>query len=150
LTEEQHDPDAGRGEIAPTDAEGLAEASGVDPAVIEQVALQMRLTFSGPLPPPEVLASYNEAVPNGADRIVKLTEDQAAHRRRLESRGQLLLFAFAVVALVGGIVLIAVGESASGLVPIIGSIGGLGGLFVYREYATRRTARQIEDPSEDA
>jgi uncharacterized membrane protein len=146
LTEDQQGADAGSGEVAPADLAGLAEESGVDPTVIQQAALQMRLTFNGPLPPPEVLAGYNDALPNGADRIVKLAEEQAAHRRRLESRGQLLLFAFAVVALVGGIVLIALGESAGGLVPIIGAIGGLGGLFVYREYITRRTTREVEGP----
>jgi uncharacterized membrane protein len=146
LTDDQQDAAAGSGEVAPADLAGLAEESGVDPAVMQQAALQMRLTFSGPLPPPDVLAGYNDAVPNGADRIVKLAEEQAAHRRHLESRGQLLLFAFAVIALVGGIVLIALGESAGGLVPVIGAIGGLGGLFVYREYVTRRTTREVEGP----
>jgi uncharacterized membrane protein len=149
LTEGQQDADAGSGEVAPPDLESLAEESGIDLAVMQQAALRMRLTFSGPLPPPDVLARYNEALPNGADRIVKLAEEQAAHRRRMESRGQLLLFAFALVALVGGIVLIALGESAVGLVPIIGAIGGLGGLFAYREYVTHRAARQLENPPDD-
>lgn len=43
----------------------------------------------------------------------------------MEARGQILLF-----ALVGGIVLIAIGQNAAGLVPVIAAIGGLGSLFV--------------------
>ena len=43
-------------------------------------------TFSGPLPPPETLIRYNDAVPDGAERIIALAERQAAHRMALESR----------------------------------------------------------------
>lgn len=137
------------GEIASPDIGDVADAAGVDPVSMQQAALGMRLTFSGPLPPPGVLAEYNNALPDGADRIVRLTEGQAAHRRRMEARGQLFLFAFALVALVGGIALIADGESAVGLVPVIGAIGGLGGLFVYREYVSRQTMRRLEEQSDD-
>ncbi len=42
--------------------------------------------FSGPLPPPEVLAQYNEIVPGAAERILKMAEEQSAHRRRLEDK----------------------------------------------------------------
>lgn len=104
----------------------------------------MRMTFSGPLPPPDLLAGYNAALPDGAARIVRLAEEQAAHRRRLEARGQVLLFSFAVLALVGGVVLIALGKSAEGLIPLISAIAGLGGLFAYREYVTRRITKEVE------
>lgn len=103
-----------------------------------------RHEFSGPLPPPEVLARYNEALPGGAERIVALAEEQAGHRRRMEARGQVLLFAVVLVALVGGIGLIALGENAAGLVPVIAAIGGLGSLFVYREVKTHRLTKQLE------
>lgn len=103
----------------------------------------LRVEFSGPLPHPQLLAQYNEAVPNGADRIVKLTENQAEHRQAIESRGQLFTFALAVIALVGGIVLIALGDSAEGLVPVIAAIAGLGGLFVYREIRTHQGEKAL-------
>jgi len=105
----------------------------------------VRVEFSGPLPHPQLLAQYNEAVPNGADRIVKLTENQAAHRQSIESRAQIFTFAIAMVALVGGIVLIALGDSAEGLVPLIAAIAGLGGLFVYREIQTHRGEKALLD-----
>lgn len=48
-----------------------------------------------------------------------------------------------MVALIGGIVLIALGNSAEGLVPLIAAIAGLGGLFVYREFRAERWAVRL-------
>lgn len=45
----------------------------------EQVSVR-----SGPLPDPTELAVYNQIIPNGADRIMKMAEDQLAHRMSLE------------------------------------------------------------------
>ncbi len=41
-------------------------------------------TFSGPLPPPDILLRYNEAAPNAADRILRMAEEQAHHRQKME------------------------------------------------------------------
>jgi uncharacterized membrane protein len=41
--------------------------------------------FQGPLPPPELLAKYEAAWPGSAERIVKMAEDEAAHRRSVEN-----------------------------------------------------------------
>ncbi len=40
---------------------------------------------SGPLPDPETMAAYNEMIPNGADRIMVIFEEQARHRMGLEN-----------------------------------------------------------------
>src|ERR1019366_753650 len=40
---------------------------------------------SGPLPAPEELAAYNQVITGGADRIMKMAEQQSAHRISLES-----------------------------------------------------------------
>lgn len=45
----------------------------------------MSTSYSGPLPPPEVLNGYNESVKDGAERIVKMAENQANHRISIES-----------------------------------------------------------------
>jgi uncharacterized membrane protein len=111
----------------------------------EAVVQAVRVEFSGPLPHPQLLGQYNEAVPDGADRIVKLTENQAQHRQSLESRAQVFTFILALIALVGGIVLIALGNSAEGLVPLVAAIGGLGGLFVYREIQTQKERKALLD-----
>jgi len=41
-------------------------------------------SFSGPLPPPEILSGYDKVLPGAAERILKMAEDQASHRRELE------------------------------------------------------------------
>ncbi len=40
--------------------------------------------FSGPLPPPQVLAQYDEIQAGFADRIVAMAENQALHRQQSE------------------------------------------------------------------
>jgi len=48
---------------------------------IEEHRISMR---ASPLPDPAELAVYNQVIPNGADRIMKMAEDQAGHRISLE------------------------------------------------------------------
>jgi uncharacterized membrane protein len=36
--------------------------------------------WSGPLPPPSALAQFNEIIPNGAERIMRMVELEQAHR----------------------------------------------------------------------
>jgi uncharacterized membrane protein len=40
----------------------------------------------GPLPSPDTLIRYNQAVPDAAERIPALAERQAAHRQQMEKR----------------------------------------------------------------
>ena len=51
--------------------------------VVTEVREETR-TFSGPLPHPEILQKYNEVIPGGADRIFKMAEEEALHRRAQE------------------------------------------------------------------
>jgi uncharacterized membrane protein len=41
-------------------------------------------SFSGPLPPPDILRGYDQIVPGAAARILKMAEEQAQHRQNLE------------------------------------------------------------------
>lgn len=38
--------------------------------------------FSGPLPPPELFAHYDEVLPGSAERILAMTESEQAHRQQ--------------------------------------------------------------------
>ena len=40
--------------------------------------------FSGPVPPPDALAKYDDIVPGAAERILQMAENEAAARIRLE------------------------------------------------------------------
>ena len=68
-------------------------------------------TFSGPIPPPELLAGYNNVLTNGAERIVSMAERQSNHRMQLENhvikeelrqseKGQNFALAIAILGLI--------------------------------------------------
>ena len=42
--------------------------------------------FSGPFPHPDILKKFNDVVPGSAERIIKMAEDQSAHRKELENK----------------------------------------------------------------
>ena len=99
------------------------------------------IELSGPLPHPQLLRQYDEVVPEGAERIVKLAEDQVHHRQTMESRGQTFTFVLTMVTMLGGIALAAFGSSTKGLVALVVALAGLGGLFVYRELRSQQSEK---------
>lgn len=117
-------------------------------------------SFQGPVPPPQVLAGYNHVIPGGAERILAMAERQQAHRQDLEStvvkgnvraelRGQILAFILGLVAIGGGIALIAYDKDTLGITSIVTAFTALAGVFVYGRYqqarerdAKRREARE--------
>jgi uncharacterized membrane protein len=115
---------------------------------ITQIKAQIS-SFSGPLPPPNILAQYNEIIPNGADRILAMAERQSAHRESMESqvvkenlaaqrRGSWFAFILALSAILGGVILIYFGKNASGLAAIITALASLAGVFFYSKYEQRK------------
>ena len=46
--------------------------------------LDIETGYSGPIPPPSMLSAYNAIIPDAANRILKMAENQAAHRMYLE------------------------------------------------------------------
>lgn len=42
------------------------------------------VSYAGPIPPPAMLARYNEVLPGAAERILKMAEEQSSHRQYLE------------------------------------------------------------------
>jgi len=95
-------------------------------------------SFSGPLPPPEVLEKYNQVAPGLAERIISMAEKQSTHRQGLERTvvesnayvqkvGPFLGFIVAMTAVGGGIELILKGKDGYGLAAIIGALASLAG-----------------------
>lgn len=67
---------------------------------------QIEMMWSGPLPPPQVLASFNDIVPNGAERIIAAWEKETAHRHKMDMRtstesilGKVFALVFVITAL---------------------------------------------------
>ena len=86
-----------------------------------------------------------------------MAEEQAAHRRALETRviaenlaaerrGQIFAFALALVAIVIGGVLIYLGKDAGGLTAIVGALASLVAVFVYgrRKDAEERRRKRAD------
>ena len=110
-------------------------------------------TFSGPLPPPEILIRYNEAVPDAAERILAMAEKQSAHRISLEDRaltadigrsnwGLIAGFAVAVVFGIGSFACILSGYSVEGLGLGGMTIVSLVGTFVYGNESKKSYLRE--------
>ena len=96
----------------------------------ELVSFSMESSFSGPLPPPSILLHYDNIIPNGAERIIKMTEEQSKHRLQIEDhavkeqldqskRGQNYGFIIGLAGLLAAVVLSVTGHDA-----VAGIIGG--------------------------
>jgi len=106
-------------------------------------------SFSGPLPPPEMLKEYNEVLPGMANRILAMAENQSVHRLEIEKkgvaneitlsqRGQWCAFAFAILALISGTVLVAMGHAAAGGVITGVPFASIVSAFLYSTYQKRK------------
>lgn len=149
---EGHGDDLTPGDRADVDPQEVVQGEPADGSLGGPAARIIRIEagFTGPLPPPEMLAQYDAVISGGADRIVSMAEDQSSHRRRMESRGQMFGFLLALIAILGGIGLILDGKSVAGLVPLIGAMGGLAGVFVYGEIRARQARRIDTDQTSQA
>lgn len=55
----------------------------------QQQRVTQQVQWTGPLPPPDALDKFNQIIPNGADRILKMAESEQAHRIEYEKAGVL-------------------------------------------------------------
>jgi len=63
------------------DAIPIDKRAALARVIIEKHEFSMRASS---LPDPQELAAYNQIIPNGADRILKMAENQSAHRIEIE------------------------------------------------------------------
>ncbi|MGL4909425.1 MAG: DUF2335 domain-containing protein [Bacteroidales bacterium] len=103
---------------------------------------QITQAYSGPIPPPEALEKYEQIQPGFAERIMRLAEGEALHRRgkenilvknAVEASRSGNVFAFISVlafCLLIGFALY-LGQDVAALTLVIASIGSVAGLFIY-------------------
>ena len=95
------------------------------------IKIEQSESFIGPIPPPHILDKYDEIIPNGAERIMKMAENQSSHRIQMEknvilkklkesSRGQ--LFGFILVLFIIIIITFAIIKEQIDLAKILGGI----------------------------
>jgi len=121
------------------------------------MAVSVKESFRGPLPHPDILAKYNDALPNGAQLIFSMAKDQAAHRMELEKDtirdqqkqgriGQIFGFILGLFGLLIAGLCAYTGHDAVG--GIIGTVDlvGLVGIFVLGKYKQTKDLEEKEDP----
>lgn len=127
---------------ATTSAEEMRSASLPDSRIM---ALRKEMiysqSFSGPLPPPEILAQFEQIVPGSAARLITMAEKQAEHRQSLErtvvegdSRkswyGLWTGFTLGMTGLVGSVILGYLNQPWPASIMCSASLGALVSVFV--------------------
>ena len=95
-------------------------------------AIAISRQFSGPIPPPEILGGYESIQTGAADRIIKMAEEQAHHRQKIEKTvierettndmlGTILGFVLLSFLIALGGYLVVNGKDIYGLVSILSS-----------------------------
>ena len=105
--QDNHNKDSLRGSAKVDNIDKVLEELPKDKRdVIYSAFCAIERSYSGPLPPPEDFAKYEQNLPGSMDRILTLTEKQVDHRIELEKsevkldiRGQII--GAALVALFG-------------------------------------------------
>jgi uncharacterized membrane protein len=106
-------------------------------------------SYSGPIPPPELLKMFDEIDPGRAARLMNWAEDQSRHRMTLESRvvhsdilrswaGLVSAFVITMTTIVFGGGLIYLGHDGAGFGLATTGLVGLAGTFIYGTSAQRR------------
>lgn len=119
--------------------------------------------FSGPMPPPALLRHYEEICPGSADRMLRMAEQEAEHRRKTETTvveaqinhynrqftearsGQVCALIITLAALAGGVYTAIQGHEIAGGVIGVGGIGGIVTTFVFG-----RRSRDSDEPESSA
>lgn len=152
------------GEYIPPTAT-TSNISGIDPANAGKegqrttTTITQVVSFQGPIPSPELLREYNEIVPGGADRIMKMAEAQSTHRMDLEKTvikgddrranwGLGTGFTIGIVILVFSFIAILYGHDAAGTV--LGSVDlvALVSVFVYGRSARMKELERRNQKTE--
>jgi len=92
--------------------------------------------------------------------MVETWEAQTRHRQSLErrmvdanisnrSRGQVMAFLIAMTAIIGGIVLVAVGRQVEGFATIFVPLSAIAGVFVYSQYRVRAAEAADQAPDDE-
>lgn len=134
---------------------------GDDQHAVTRGVVAVTRAFEGPLPPPDILARYEEVLPGSAERILQMAEQEAEQRRALvaslvsadvsRARWGLWVGAFvALVAIVAATVMALAGHPWPGTVVIAVDLASVVGVFVYGTWFREREVRSEGSYADDA
>lgn len=127
--------------INPKTFEGIGKRKKDEILRTVTLSLIQEKSHSGPLPAPETLDYYNQIIPNGAERIMQMAENQQKHRHQLEAKvipsqitqsklGQIFGFILGLVGLGCGTFLAYVGQTYVGGIIAGATVVSLVSVFV--------------------
>lgn len=104
--------------------------------------IHQSVSFSGPLPHPDILKKFDEVCPGAAKIIIEMANNQSEHRQNLEKNvinsdiknsrlGLIFGFIIGMSGIIAGALVITVGQVIAGAFLSFISLGSLVGTFVY-------------------
>lgn len=117
--------------------------------VSAMVGLSVNRTWTGPIPPPDILAGYNDIIPDGAERILRMAEKQSDHRILMEStvinrelnqsgRGQNYAVFIVILVLIASFILVYTNHDVAGGVLGAVDLVALASVFVIGKYTQKK------------
>jgi uncharacterized membrane protein len=147
-----------------SDLVGATDPLAVEPDLLEPIgrpAELLRKSYSmaweGPLPPPEIIRQYNEIIPNGADRIMKMAEAEQSHRHTVDqkvvnslsdenTRGQWFAFLLAISVLGIAAYLFSIDKDGAAVALVTADFLVIAGSFIgVRFWKSRGESEESED-----
>lgn len=133
-----------------------AEARNETREVLSRVHAVELSSYSGPIPPPDLLQRFDEVYPGAAKQILDDFVQESAHRRGMERKvvgaeafkevcGSIFAGLIGLTGVGGGVWLAHEGRSTGGLSAIFATLASLVGVYLYQ---TRRSDAEAEHSSE--
>lgn len=131
--------------------EGLSKNKKLEILHSLSFTLIQEKSHSGPLPDAETLIKYNSVIPEGADRIMKMAENQQNHRISVESNlvasqssqsklGQVFGLIIGLAGIGCGTYLATIGQDVVGSIIAGGTVVSLVSVFVIGKKAQKRNS----------
>jgi uncharacterized membrane protein len=155
-----------KNEIAKTNADIDQIAKEANLSSQQKQIIAQRFSFTsqtvhqGIIPDPEELAKFNDATPNGADRILKLVENEQRHKIEMDSkllelqskqnaRGQLYsVVSIAIIMLSTTLVGIYGDPAVAGGLLGLSTLGGIARIWNKRNKSNKKAQEDEEDDEE--
>lgn len=140
---------------------GTATGKSLPAAAVRSTSLTVSQSYSGPVPPPEILAAYNEIVPGSAEQIINQFVAQGRHRMAMEdvvikgdvrraNYGLAAGFVLAAGTIAGSFYMTYLGKEIVGIGGLLLSLGSLATAFIYGTVSRRRERVEKEKLRPDA